>query len=151
MLRLVFHGAACCGIKHIYGFNAMPNETHYFARQLKSGISYYSKTRNHDQCGGTNVHPEFSFFTDKAPQETYADRLKRLIDFCDVHRPQGIIEVVLCDESEFLWDKNTRTFTSQVDAWKGELKKHGFKEVSNCHNSNSGNRIHVFHRCKDKE
>lgn len=132
-MRLVFHGGLCCGVKTIYGMGMDPDEL------LPEKLA--ATPRNHDRCGD-HVHSELSFFTDAAPEETYLERLDRLLAFVDAHRPYGIVEIILA-ESE---DEDC----NQMPVWKDHLLARGFKIVNSCYNSNSGNRIYVFHRTISK-
>lgn len=146
-MKLVFHGGMCCGMKHIYDFKTPPDGilaplAAARPRKLYNGNLLYA--RNHDRSY-RYTRSDFRFFHLKAPQETAKERLKRYLDFCDEFRPFGIIEVVLSSDKYYCNNGGV----SQVDTWRKTLEKEGFKEVSNCYNSNSGERIYVFHRCKD--
>lgn len=132
-MRLVFHGGKCCCIKTIYGFGTNP--------KAKVPAVEAKKSINPDQ-GGQHVNSDMDFFTDAAPDETYLERLDRLIEFCQRKRPHGIIEVALATAD--------CPCCNQVTVWKPLLEERGFKEVANCYNSNSTNRVHVFYLISDK-
>jgi len=136
MMILGFHGGKCCGIKHIHGLGYQP------LIEVQPAIEEKVPEKNADQYGHT-VSSYDNFFTDTAPAETTLERFDRYLAFCDKRRPYGIIEVTVI--------RTGGAKTGQVDTWRPYLEERGFKEVSNCHNSNSGNRVFVFHRMKDKE
>lgn len=132
-MRLVFHGGKCCGIKTIYDMGSNPQ---------KNVLPVYKKNRLDDDINGSHVSSDTDFFTDEAPRETHLQRLDRLIAFCDKYRPNGIIEITLAESQHY--------FVDQFNPWKHLLYRRRFKRVTSCYNSNSGNRVHVFHRTTDK-
>lgn len=145
MLLMVNHGGACCGIKTIYGFPGNggcfdgkeprippkytpeghwnPEFTNFFGEHLKEGFIRPGKT------------------TEEIPEETILERLDR---YLSNRKTYGIIEVVLTS-------RGNASIFQQKATWGPILEERGFKEVSSCHNSNSGNRIHVYHLISDKE
>lgn len=129
-MRLLFHGGLCCGIKHIRNFSTYTDD---MLPAVAAGT-----VRNHDQYGHA-VNSELDFFTEEAPIESAIDRLDRLLAFCDKKRPSGIIEVTLAKG----------LYIDQLKVWEGELLKRGFKLVNSCYNSNSNNRVFVYHRNKE--
>lgn len=131
MFYLVSHGGHCCGIKHIYYFE----------------IGDTTKTRLPAKLAHLCNPGNKNLYTDAAPAETAARRLKRIITFKDKHWPYGIIEVVLTDYVSY---GESSDQVNQVKYWQPVLEKLGFKLVSKCYNSNSGNNDYVFHRCRDK-
>lgn len=131
MFYLACHGGLCCGIKHIYHFGT--GDTTKKKLPAKLAHSYGAGNKN--------------LYTEEAPTETAARRLKRIVAFKDRKWPYGIIEVVLTDYASY---GNSSDSVNQVKYWQPVLEKLGFKLVSKCYNSNSGNNDYVFHRCKDK-
>jgi hypothetical protein len=132
-MKLVFHGGKCCALKTIHGFEYSPTDK-------LSGVAKKPAT-NVDQNGG-NVSSDKDFFTDEAPQETYVERLDRLIAFCQKNRPYGIIEVCLATSPYPCYN--------QITIWEPLLLERGFKAVASCFNSNSGNRVTVYYLISDK-
>jgi hypothetical protein len=135
-MQLICHGGNCCGVKTIHGF---------FGRVNKGleGVAYAL-----DECTiitSDHLHSGERFFHEAAPKETQLERLDRYLDYLDRRRKNGICEVVLADY------KKGMELYNQVDIWRPVLEERGFREVSNCHNSNSGSRIYIFHRVKDNE
>ena len=124
-MRLILHGGKCCGMKCIYGLGYHPSEIVERKRKTKKlpseSAQYLSSPR--------------SFFYEAAPEETKGERLDRLLEFLDEKRPLGICEIILAN-----W---------QLVGWRDFIKARGFVEVNKCINSNSLNRIHVFHRNKE--
>ena len=133
--HVVYHGGHCCGIRHIYGFEYMP----------ESAVAALSKyVVKFDSQG--NVIGSMQFFADEAPAETALERFKRLVDNWKKRTPKGILEAVLADNSRY-----TDIGMQQSSHWRKHLEKANFKEISCCLNSNSSNRITVFHLCKDEK
>lgn len=124
-MRLLFHGGMCCGIKHLKGFDKPEN---------KVGAQEKKRLRNEDQFGYA-VNSELDFFTDEAPVETQLQRLDRILAFVKKQRPRGIVEVVLAKGH----------YIDQPGHWNDILINRGFKVVNSCKNSNSGNKIFVYH------
>jgi hypothetical protein len=127
-MRLVFHGGKCCGIKTIYGFE---RPDYFVSPEEKRGFICPDEYGHH-------VSSDTDFFTDEAPEETELERFDRLIEFCENHRPNGIIEAVLA--SSDYKDYNQPPF------WEEHFLKRNFKLVNQCLNSNSGNTVYVYHR-----
>lgn len=133
-MMLVFHGGLCCGMKTIFN---MDKDPHGMEPELEALPPL--KLAN-DQYGH-DVASDLSFYRSAAPSETRVERLDRYLDFLDDNRPKGVVEIVLA---------NSKIFgTAQVDNWRPILEERGFREVNNCLNSNSGNRIFIFHRNKE--
>lgn len=128
-LRLVFHGGKCCGIKTIYDLAYDP--THL-------ACSLQKKPERSEDVFGEHVNSNLDFFTDEAPEETYKERLDRLIAFCEARCPNGIIEITLADSDYSCYD--------QIKIWAPLLRRRKFRCVNKCKNSNSGNTVYVFHR-----
>lgn len=129
-MKLVTHAGHCCGIKCIYSLDYTPDALLPPLRKKKF---------NDGDATGHSRGGEW-FFTDSAPRESYLERLDRYLAFCDKHRPDGIVEVILAN------NKGQGYVPNQYMKWKEHLIKRGFKEVNSCLNSNSGNNIYVFHR-----
>jgi len=127
MLKVVGHGGSCCGMYHIHQMGLDPNQNDV---ELVNG-------RMKPLTTGGYYH---GLFNRTVPAEPLKDRLKRLVEFIDDIRPNGILEVVLA----------VGPFRDQ-SKWNGPLLDLGFKVVNECHNSNSLNRIRVYHRSTDKE
>lgn len=125
------HGGHCCGIKHIYGFTYPP--TSVVAADNTTDSSFSS-----DHC-----HPgETVKGIGPCPKETAEARFVRTICWLEDRRPSGIIEVVLASQS--YGGRN-----AQLVTWPPVLRKYGFVRVTpkdGVENSNSGNRLHVYHR-----
>lgn len=147
-MRISFHGGLCCGIKHIHELGSNPSgKLGALKARVYEGPEWtHDRQKNTDQWG-INVNSATNCFDQEAPAETYLERLDRYLKFLDDWRPNGIIEIVLCDYSN---SSDPETY-GQIDSWEGLLFKRGFELVSNCYNSNSGNRIFVYHRTTDKE
>lgn len=127
-MHLSYHGGQCCGIKTIWGFWYHPDQN---AQELEAiGLT-------DDDANGNPVRSSDRFYHLSAPEETWLQRFKRYLAYCDERRPRGIIEVVLADNQ------------CGVDAlalWAPVLLKHGFKLVNSNVNSNSENTCYVYHR-----
>lgn len=121
-MKLFFHGGKCCGIKHIEGFDAVPDS---LVRAEEEEFF-----RNFDSMGW-DVTTEYPFFTAGAPEEPARERLDRYLNYLLEHRPGGIVEVVLSHH--------------QKERWHDILTEKGFKIVSQALNSNSSNVIYVYH------
>lgn len=130
-MDLVFHGGKCCGIKTIFGFQMPPG---YAIEALKK------KGIDNSDTFGNHVGSNKRFFHEAAPEETYLQRLDRYLEYCDRRRPQGIIEVVLAQKTA------THGWMDQPAMWEKHLLERGFQIVNSCLNSNSHNRIFVYHR-----
>ena len=125
---LSLHGGRCCGVKHLYGFNNPPNT----ALGAMNVAPAQCQNIHDDHC-----YPGENFYPGPAPQEKAIERLDRILEFLDEKRPNGILQVVLIAHQKLWWHKEL------------VKRKRGFKLVSECHNSNSGNRLYVYHRCTD--
>lgn len=134
-MKIAFHGGKCCGIKTIHGMGYHPNSVMH--NRLKK-----KPLRNTDAHGGT-VRSDYNFFNEYAPgTDTYLERLDRYLEFLDRVRPYGIVEITLASSYYDHCNQNIQ--------WGPLLRKRGFRKVTDCHNSNSGNRVFVYHRKKDK-
>lgn len=131
---LVFHGGECCAIKTIHELSYDPDEEQEEVKAIEP--------RNHDQVAA-QVNSQMSFFTGEAPEETALERLDRLIAWCEKKRPNGIIEITLAD--------NQYPCYNQERIWGPLLVEREFVCVNSCFNSNSQNRVYVYHRKKDVE
>ena len=125
-MHLVFHGGKCCGIKTIYEMDDDP-ELVTGSLDALDGIQQqdilYNTTSTKDR-----------FFSDAAPCEKRHERLDRYINFVKKWRPKHIIEVTLAEGPGYSQKK-----------WFPVLEERGFKRVNSCLNSNSGNRVYVYH------
>lgn len=132
---LAFHGGKCCGVKTIHGLGyhpgSEPGEEGWTEERFES-----PKLSNDKH--GQHVQSDLSFFTDADPQESYLARFDRLLAFNDKERPYGVVEVT------------TTSSAGQTLRWKPFLVERGFKAVTECYNSNSGNRVTIWHRVRDK-
>lgn len=136
--KIAFHGGQCCGIKTIHGLG-------YSTKTLAEALGYDDERDNRDQNAdqyGGHVSSKFNFFNGDAPSEPYPERIKRYVSYLDMVRPNGIIEIVLADSPDEELD--------QMEIWGPTVRELGFVEVANCYNSNSGNRIYIFHRKTDQ-
>lgn len=124
-MRLILHGGSCCGMKHIWGLG-------YDHADMVPRKRRTQKLKNEGDC---YISSPRSFFWLSAPTEPASNRLDRLLEFLDEHRPQGICEIVLNG--------------SQLLGWRDFIEDRGFVQVNKCKNSNSGNTIYVFHRNKE--
>lgn len=122
-LRRSGHGGHCCGMTHIWNFPASP-ETMLDKREEESPKSLDTYLTNNPEMA--NVINEYF------PAQTALERLDEILCRIDEDRPQGIVEAVL--------------IASQVNYWNSVLTERGFKCVNDNMNSNSGNRLYVYHR-----
>lgn len=136
--KIAFHGGKCCGIKVIHTLGFDPDR---MCKALEKTNCAEVK-QNADQYGH-DVTSSFNFYTGEAPIESVKDRVKRYIDYLLKVRPHGIIEIVLATSTFKEYD--------QIVHMSDMVKELGFVEVSSCHNSNSSNRVHVFHLVSDSE
>lgn len=95
---------------------------------------------NAPDCCGRDVDSNDRFFFPGAPVETPVERLDRYLEYLRKYRPRGIVEVCLAD------DEDDDIAYRQTPLWRPVLEERGFREVNNCMNSNSGNRVFVFHK-----
>lgn len=134
-MKIGFHGGKCCGIKTIHGLGYNPNEL----------IAALPKRKEFDKPAdqyGRDFRSVTNFFRDKAPCETCLARLDRYIKYLDEKRPKGIIEIALADFN----GNREATSWNQIRKWEPILLERGFKLVNECMNSNSGNKVYVYHR-----
>lgn len=129
-MKIGFHGGMCCGIKHIFELNADPD---YLLEALSKKIAT-SNDVNYEYSSS-----EENFFTDAAPEETRLKRLDRYLDFLRGRRPSGIVEITLVTPGPGYWTQ---------EKWVPIITERGFIEVTpegGVYNSNSGNKVRVFH------
>ena len=136
--NLLYHGGHCCGIKHIYGFTQKPSDKmpkmKKWVRKFKANGDYV-----YDSTGINGP-----YFQQEAPAETALKRFQRFVDHWNKYINNGILEVVLADN-----DTYDNIGLQQTEHWGKHVLAAGFKLVSSCKNSNSSNRINVYHLCKD--
>lgn len=137
MMKLVFHGGKCCGIKTIHGMGSQPfpDKTEGAIEYFEPALTALDKDRRHDKVGA-EVSSDLMFYHLSAPKESKVDRLDRYLEYVKKYRPSGVVEIVLA--------KGLQTWVDQM-AWEPELVKRGFKLVNKCLNSNSRNTIYIFH------
>jgi hypothetical protein len=141
-MHLGFHGGKCCGIKVIHGMGAYPEGVVYSDGTVGMLVSALDEIgANNADAHGSIVSSKDRFFHEAAPSETSLARLDRYIEYCDRRRPNGIIEITLASAR---WET-----PKQTDVWPPFLEERGFKLVNSCQNSNSGNRVFVYHRNTD--
>lgn len=136
-----YHGGLCCGMKVIRNLGCNPD---YSVAALLSMYENEEELEDlladtPDVCG-RDVESSDSFFFDAAPSEKAYERLDRYLSYLREHRPYGIVEITLADDP----DAPGYPY-SQTPKWRPVLEARGFREVNNCLNSNSGNRVYVFH------
>jgi hypothetical protein len=131
-MKITFHGGECCGVKHISGFSHDPTS------KLEAYINPKPFSGAHPDQNGASVNSAKNFFYGEAPKETEVERLDRYIAYLDKVRPFGVIEIVLCDYK--------KSWLDQTKDWAPILLERGFVLVTDCINSNSGNRIYIYHR-----
>jgi hypothetical protein len=131
-MRIGLHGGMCCGIKHIFELgnspdNIVPAKTGG-DKKIYSDVNY------------TYESSELNFFYKAAPEETYLKRFDRYLKFLEEERPAGIVEVSLVTPGT--------VYTWTQAKWVPVITERGFKEVTpegGVYNSNSGNKVRVFH------
>lgn len=128
-MRLAFHGGRCCGIKTIYEMGGEPEG-------VLSAIDAVPK--NNADVLYNNTDTMTRFFHEKAPKETYLERLDRYIAYCKTYRPSHIIEITLAQGA----------YCNQKK-WDPLLEERGFVKTIEGRNSNSGNTVRVFHLAYD--
>lgn len=135
-MHLAYHGGKCCGIKTIYGFGSNPQHG-------VGPIEDYIRIRkcNRDS-NGDHVGSDGRFFHATAPAETGVERLDRYLRYCDQRRPGGVIEIVLAD---YEW---LPPFNAQ---WWPLLEERGFTKTAEFKNSNSGNKVTIYHRVRSAD
>lgn len=120
MIKNEDHGGGCCGIMHLFSFDgiAVNGETHDSkVARVKVAVEKAIDTYDMDpDC-----------FCDEEFRDDVCD--------CDVKDNRDewrcAVEAVLAGY--------------QLASWRSPLEECGFKEVFSFHNSNSGNRCHVFY------
>lgn len=133
--KIAFHGGLCCGIKTIHRMGYNPKAV---VMALEP-----SDVPDYDQYGH-DFNTEVNIFCNDAPEETAEERVDRYLKFLDAVRPYGIIEIILAD------DPNDEDDQQRL-LWEPVLLERRFVMVTDCYNSNSGNRVYVYHRKTDKE
>lgn len=131
-MKIILHGGNCCGMKHIYGLRTHPPGLTCARKGIPTRTSFGQSpwSGGSNDMMHSNKYGKCDFFNEEAPKESYEERLKRFIAFIKKHRSHGIIEVVL---------NVTQT------AWIPILKELDFKKVSWGKNSNTANKITVYH------
>ncbi len=117
------HGGNCCGIQHLHTFPTLANSPPLTkiatlekrVEWIKAGIA--AAIDHYDTADDCDCYDEDG----ECQGECTSDRSDTW---------QCAIEVVLTP--------------NQVEEWRESLEACGFKEVFSFHNSNSGNRCHVF-------
>lgn len=137
--NLLYHGGHCCGIKHLYGFTQKPSDK----------MPKMEKWKRKFSPGGNTIYDSSGingpYFQIEAPAETALKRFQRLVKHWNKNINNGILEVVLADN-----DTYENIGLQQTEHWGEHVLAAGFKLVSSCKNSNSSNRINVYHLCKDR-
>jgi hypothetical protein len=124
------HGGACCGIKHIHSMGDGPDEVLSARLELTGTNTSYGRIATKGvNDAHADTYPE-DFFYPSAPKETRLARLERILAFLKKERPNGIVEIVI---------------TTSQHLWYSPLERLGFVRVTEAINSNTGNRIVVFH------
>lgn len=141
--KIAFHAGKCCGIKTIHSLGSDPTA---LCPEIVA-VTRAANSQNADQYG-YDINSSFNFFNGNAPAESVEDRIRRYVAFLDTWRPNGIVEIALTDYEGSQGEGNE---DDQIAAFGDLLKELGFREVNNCYNSNSGNRIYIFHRNTDKD
>lgn len=144
MIRAFYHSGRCCGITNIYmGDYGCTPDIVLDAKPKRNTIESPLTTAEVNSR-------EYLFHDKEFPSETALERLDRIINLIVDKRPKGIIEIVLVDYRSFnavLKDKPNPF--DQVRQWEELILERGFQKVTECKNSNSGNRMHVYHLIKD--
>jgi hypothetical protein len=147
--KIAFHGGKCCGIKIIHSLGENPDAP---AEELVNSSG--SAAANDADQYGHEVSSAKNFYYQAAPEEKYIERVDRYIKYLDAVRPNGIIEITLAQGSPCDCGGCAEPCPpdeNQVSVWEPLLLPRGFEQVTSCYNSNSGNRVFVFHRKTDKE
>ena len=134
-IGVVYHGGHCCGIKHLHGFQQKPTD------KLPILKRYVYKYHPDGTIAGEN-----HYFQSGAPAQTALERFDLFVKDWKNRITNGILEVALADNATY----NNIGYQQSMH-WREIVEKAGFKEVTNCYNSNSGNRVTVFHLTKDKK
>jgi hypothetical protein len=154
-MKLIYHCAMCCAIRHIYGFGENPS-----GKLCK----YTPKEKEGDEpdLRGTHVNSNWEMPYGERPEETYLERLVFFLEYLKKKRPSGLVEVCLarlpCGYGEkveelYHWDnewtdgEKLKWCEEECDQrlWFPVLLELGFREVAQLVNSNSDNIVHVFH------
>jgi hypothetical protein len=143
-MKITFHGGNCCAVKHIKDMGSDPSEV------LDALDNPKPKFGSEPDRMGSSVSSDKNFFYGTAPKEKAWQRLDRYLEYLDKVRPNGVIEIILCDYSAYLQYDCGPSPYDQTKKWPRLLKKRGFVLVTDCFNSNSKNRVFIFHRKKDK-
>jgi hypothetical protein len=132
---LSFHGGMCCGIKHIYNLGTKPEEM----CEAEPATGKKFNDVSYDYC-----RQDVSVYPDERPAETKLERMDRYLTWLSEYRPSGIVEVAIVQDGSSWMDQSK---------WIPLLKERGFREVTpkqGVYNSNSGNRVHVYHLYMEK-
>lgn len=136
--RLIFDGALCCGVKHIYNLGWSPANTVGALPKVEYDEDFHDDYFDDDDSAvvdrpeyGNFTHSNHRCFTKSAPEESYGDRVKRYVDFLKEHRPKGLVVVTLVKDEQ--------------PAWPEFLEGLGFTEVVTFFNHNSCNEVTVYH------
>src|SRR4051812_9250875 len=100
--KIAYHGGLCCGIKIIHGLNRNPSAS-VEAKEITKVPSPHGWEA--DQWGH-HVNSEWNMYYPAAPKEKQSERVKKYIDWLDVVRPNGIIEIVLTDGAQCMEDQS---------------------------------------------
>lgn len=140
-IRRYGHGGFCCGMTHLYHFPPNPDnivkereklsEEAYLASQKASVLAVRSPNEAYpEQTAKERLIETLNRIT----AGTYNPTVPRSYGPSG-GRPMGIVEVVL----------TSRDGKGYAITWKPCLEELGFTEVNTAMNSNSRNRLHIFH------
>lgn len=147
-MYIVNHGGFCCGVRTIHnlGYPEDGGPDHMLPEIKKRTME---DTKEENALGPYKQRPNTvavnrNIYQLDAPRESRLERLKRYISWYLGSRVYGVIEVVIADDED---DPDC----DQTICWEKPLADLGFKLVTSCYNSNSCNRIYIYHLAKDKE
>lgn len=140
-LICTYHGGLVCGIKHVRGFVYAPSAVHKETQK-------HPLSANEIQCDYKElaVKSDVPFINQDIPQETYLERLDRLIEAVKNLRQSGCIEIVLAEGKDIPTTTSYDGFVDQYKSWAPKLRKRGFKKVSKFFNGCTSRTLHVFHK-----
>lgn len=129
-LLMRYHGGYCCGIKHIHGFgmNIARKEPEINSKPVPLEGGTYIVNIRADKWGSPLTK-------EPIPEESTVERLDRYLKWCEEQHRFGVTEATLT--------------AGQAKVWEEILLQRGFKKVTECLNSNSCNRICIYHLCRD--
>lgn len=146
------HGGSCCGMKTLY-LGGTPSPTWSCTAYPAQQPPITPMPSNPTELDAAQFHTRYYIRANQdagywhrpfgRAAEYAGARAQSLLDFWNQKVKSGILEVVVISN-----ERNNGT--SQIEGWRPWLEEQGFKEVSSCYNSNSYNRVHVFHLVKDK-